>query len=242
MRRALACAAAVLGLTAFSGCRFALAVRRAKKLACASTFEPLHRAPDATRRILVVGDSTAVGIGAGSTSETLAGVLVAQFPSTAIENHACLGARMQDMVPQIDAAEDASYDVVLMSVGGNDIIRGTPRHLFRDALDEAIRKALALSRVVIVLNSPNVGAAPLFPWPLTILLSRRSLRIRLTFEEVCAAHPVEFVNFTFEPALDPFRRQRSVYFAADGLHPTAAAYAYCVEHLKRATRLITALS
>ena len=241
IRRAGGVLAAVLGVAAVRACHFAWSVRRAHRICDACAFEPGHRPPAATRRLLVVGDSTAVGIGAQSPSETLVGHIVAQFPSTLVENHARMGARAADMRTQLACATEGKYDAVLIAVGGNDILRGTPRVAFRASLDEAIRSACALSEIVIVVNCPNVGAAPLFPWPLTAILSRRSLHYRATFEAVCAGHPVDFVNFTYEPKHDPFRRARSVYFASDGLHPTGAAYALCFERLKSATRLLSVL-
>ena len=233
--------ATVLGVAAVRACHFAWSVRRAHRICDACSFEPGHRPPKPVRRVLVVGDSTAVGIGATSPSETLVGHIVAQFPLTHVENHARMGARAHDMPTQLGLAEEARYDAVLIAVGGNDILRGTPRPAFQASLEQALARACALSEIVILVNCPNIGAAPLFPWPLTAILSRRSLRYRATFETVCAGHPVDFVNFTYEPKLDPFRRARSVYFASDGLHPTGAAYALCFERLKSATRLLSVL-
>jgi lysophospholipase L1-like esterase len=234
--------AAVFGLAAARACHFAWSVRRAHRFCDACVFEPGHRPANAVHRLLVVGDSTAVGIGAASPAETLVGHLVARFPETQVENHARVGARAADVTGQFDRAEATRYDAVLIAVGGNDILRGTPLPAFRASLDEVLARACALSEVVILVNCPNIGSAPLFPWPLSAILSRRSLRYRATCETVCAGHPVDFVNFTYEPKLDPFRRARSVYFASDGLHPTGAAYALCFERLTSATRLLRALA
>ena len=234
--------ATALGVAAVRACHFAWSVRRAHRICDACSFEPGYRPPNAERHVLVVGDSTAVGIGATSHEETLVGHIAAQFPATTIENHARMGARAHDMQGQIGAAALARYDAVLMAVGGNDILRGTRPADFEKALDDAIRRACALSEIVIVVNCPNIGAAPLFPWPLNVILSRRSLRYRATFEAVCAGHPVDFVNFTYAPKDDPFRRARSIYFASDGLHPTGEAYRLCFERLKTLTKLPKALA
>ncbi len=240
-RHAVTLAVATTGVAAVRGVRFYLAIRRAQKLARTVAFDLPAVAPNATRRILIVGDSTAVGLGAASPNETLAGRLVGHFPSTAIENHACIGARARDMGSQLGSAAAPMYDAVLIAVGGNDILRRTPRAAFRTQLHGAIAQARSLSGLVIVVNSANVGSAPLFPWPLNTMLSRRSLRFRATFEEVCAALGADFVNFTFEPGQDPFRQQRSLYFSSDGLHPTGAAYELCIERLKTSTRLFSIL-
>jgi lysophospholipase L1-like esterase len=242
IRRGGAVLAAALGVAAVRACHFAWSVRRAHRICDAYAFESGYRPPKAERHVLIVGDSTAVGIGAASQAETLTGHIVSQFPATTIENHARMGARAQDLPGQMETASQTRYDAVLMAVGGNDVLRGTPAAAFEKSLGDAIARACALSDIVIVVNCPNVGAAPLFPWPLNIILSRRSLRYRATFEAVCAGHPVDFVNFTYAPKEDPFRRARSVYFASDGLHPTGEAYKLCFERLKSATKLSKALA
>jgi lysophospholipase L1-like esterase len=234
--------AAALGVAAVRACHFAWSVRRAHRICDACSFETGYRPPKAERHVLIVGDSTAVGIGASSPAETLVGYIAAQFASTTLENHARMGARAHDMPTQLGAAQRPRYDAVLMAVGGNDILRGTEPNAFQKALDDALRQACALSEIVILVNCPNIGAAPLFPWPVSTILSRRSLRYRATFEAVCAGHPVDFVNFTYAPKDDPFRRARSVYFASDGLHPTSEAYRLCFERLKTLTRLPRALA
>ena len=241
VRHAVTLAVATTGVAAVRGMRLYLAIRRAQKHARTVAFDLPSVAPRATRRLLIVGDSTAVGLGASRVDETLAGRLIGHFPSTAVENHACIGARARDMAPQLQCAALSAYDAVLIAVGGNDILRGTPRVAFRTQLESAITQARRLSSLVIVVNSANVGSAPLFPWPLNAMLSRRSLRVRSTFEEVCRKLDAEFVNFTFEPDADPFRQQPAIYFASDGLHPTSAAYALCVERIKSGTRLFSTL-
>ena len=90
--------------------------------------------------------------------------------------------------------------------------------------------------MVIVANSANVGAAPMFGWPLNVILSRRSLRVRRVFAQVCRRHRVRFVNFTYRFQRDAFARQREQYFAEDGLHPTSAAYGYCYTRAEAAQR------
>jgi lysophospholipase L1-like esterase len=165
---------------------------------------------------------------------TSAGRAAEEFPHAAIVNRARLGARLADVPAQLDAA-GAGYDLVLIAAGGNDVIRGTPARAIARGLADAIARARAHGARVVVANSANVGAAPLFIWPLGALLNRRSLRARRVFARVCRAQRVSFVNFTWPPRRDPFRRDRARYFAADGLHPTADAYAHCYAVLKRRT-------
>lgn len=242
IRRTVPLALAVLAAGAWRGWRFVESVKRAHAMAQPDAVHVRCCPPDALRRLLIVGDSTAVGIGATAPDETMAGRLAREFPGVAIENHARMGARAADVVTQLGVAEAARYDAVLIAVGGNDILRRTRLRDFHARLTAALVAARTLSPVVIVVNSGNVGAAPLFPWPLNALLSRRSLQFRAAFEAVCRATDAQFVNFTFEPEVCPFRRERATYFAADGLHPNGAVYSLCVDRLKRDTGLVAALS
>ena len=71
--------------------------------------------------ILVLGDSTAVGIGALS-EENVAGRL-AHALNASVENHAESGALSGDISAQLSSAARKRYDVVLIQVGANDVIR-----------------------------------------------------------------------------------------------------------------------
>jgi lysophospholipase L1-like esterase len=242
VRHSVPLALAVLAAGAWRAWRFVDSVKRAHAMAQPDAVLHAARAPQASCRLLILGDSTAVGIGATGPSETVAGRLAREFPSISIENHARMGARARDLAGQLQMAEFASYDAVLIAIGGNDILRGSSEPEFRAGLKAGLDAARALSEAVIVVNSGNVGAAPLFPWPLNAVLSRRSLRFRSAFEAVCSTAGAEFVNFTYEPSKCPFRRERARYFAADGLHPSGAVYSLCVERLKTDTRLALVLA
>jgi lysophospholipase L1-like esterase len=210
---------------------FAWRVARARRGARgAHAFE--RTLPHAARRVLIVGDSTAVGLGAVEPAATIAGRIAAEFPQAEVVNRAVLGARVDDVTAQLASAGDG-FDVVLIAAGGNDVIRGTPPGTLAFALARAIGRARRHGARVVVANSANVGAAPLFFWPLGPLFTRRSLRVRAVFARVCRAQRACFVNFTWTTRRDPFRRDRARYFAADGLHPTADAYAHCFAVLKR---------
>jgi len=231
---------AVLGITAARLADFYVTVRKAHRYSeGAVRFE--RRLVSPRCRVLIVGDSTAVGLGSASAEASVAGRLAREFPDASIENYARLGARVTTMLEQFECASGC-FDAVLIAVGGNDVIHGTPERRLRAGLDAVLVRARQLSRFVIVANSANVGAAPLFGWPLNLLLSRRSLRVRRVFAQVCRQHRVRFVNFTYRGQRDAFARLRDEYFAEDRLHPSATAYGYCYAVLKRRSALIQVLA
>ena len=239
-RLASGLAGTLLGMAAAHAAHFALGVRHAHGYANrAQRYE--RRIENASHRLLIVGDSTAVGLGTSSVEESLAGRLARDFPHASIENRAELGARVACVLGQL-AEVEGPYDAVLIVAGGNDILRRTRHDELQKTLVAAVRRAQAVAPLVIVVNSGNVGGAPLFSWPLNWVLSRRSLRVRRIFALTCRQMRAQFVNLTFVPERDHFARHRELYFAEDGLHPSSAAYAYCYGALKRRTRLTRMLA
>lgn len=231
---------ALLGIAAARATDFAVTLRRAYLYSERATrFERRLESPRC--RVLIVGDSTAVGLGSVSNEESVAGRIAREFPHASIENHAQLGARVGNLLKQLESVS-GRFDAILIGVGGNDVIRGTRERALRRGLEAVLLRAREMSRMVIVANSANVGAAPLFGWPLNLILSRRSLRVRRVFAQVCRQHRVRFVNFTYRFQRDAFARQREQFFAEDGLHPTSAAYGHCYTVLKRRSALIHALA
>ena len=79
------------------------------------------------QRLLVVGDSTAVGTGAAAPQDSLVGLIGQQHRQWRIDNLAANGARFGDVVRQLERAPEG-YDMVLVLAGGNDVIRFTAHH------------------------------------------------------------------------------------------------------------------
>ena len=135
----------LLGIAAARATDFAVTVRRAYRYSERAT--RFERRLDSPRcRVLVVGDSTAVGLGCVSTEESVAGRIAREFPYASIENHAQCGARVANVLKQLESVS-GPYDAVLIAVGGNDVIRGTrERALLRD-LEAVLLRARELSRM-----------------------------------------------------------------------------------------------
>ena len=74
-----------------------------------------------TVSVLVLGDSTAVGVGSPS-DESVAGRL-GEYLHASVENHAVSGAVTADLPGQIAKAQKQHYDLILIQIGANDIIR-----------------------------------------------------------------------------------------------------------------------
>jgi len=127
--------------------------------------------------VLVVGDSTAVGTGATTPHESIAGRLGAAFPNVSIVNRAANGARTLDVIMQLASVGAGRYDLVLVHVGGNDVLRRTPLRALAPQVDALLRLARKLSSNVIVTTIPNLGLLPMFFPPVSWWVSRRSRHV-----------------------------------------------------------------
>lgn len=177
--------------------------------------------------ILVLGDSTAVGIGS-SGEESVAGRL-STYLDTAVENHAESGARTDDVGGQLKQVQRARYDIILIQVGANDVIRFGSIPDARDSLDAILARARELSDHVVLLTAGKIGEAPFFPRPLGFLWTNRAAALREEFMAAAKTHDVAYVDLYSIP--DPFASDPVRYYAPDGLHLTGDGYGFWYEQV-----------
>lgn len=182
------------------------------------------------RRILVVGDSTAVGTGAARPEESLAGRIGAAHPRWQIDNLAANGAKFEDVQTQLERAS-TGYDLVLVLAGGNDVIRLTSEQQLHSHMEQVIRTAKAHGKQVVLMPCGNVGHAPLFIPPVSWFMDSRSKRLHATAQTVALDSGVRYIRLLKPRALDPFVQRSDELNAADGLHPSSAGYQQWYEEL-----------
>lgn len=228
--RATVAALAALTLVSLSGC----AVWRARQSAeLARQSEPFQAAPaQAMGRLLVVGDSTAVGTGASSPAQSVAGLLAREHPRLAITNLGEDGAKFEAIARQLERAQ-GRWDAVLVLGGGNDVIRLTGYEKLQDAVGRVAQLARERSDVVVFLPSGNVGNAPFFFPPLSWWMTQRSQALHEIVRASAQAHGAAYVNLYKNRADDPFAQQPKALNAKDGLHPSDAGYRVWFDELNR---------
>ena len=200
-----------------------------------------QQAPErVSARLLVVGDSTAVGTGAEEPAQSIAGRIGRDFPDTLIENRAVNGALTKAVDRQIRSAALARYDAVLIQVGGNDALRFTSRRQLEAALRSAIREARAHSPRVALMSTGDLGDAPAIPWPLSYLFRARAEMVRDLFRQVARELDCTYVDLWLPAgAPNPFEREPDRYYARDGLHPAGPGYAAWYTTLREQVPLTT---
>ncbi len=179
--------------------------------------------------ILVVGDSTAVGVGSNAES-TVAGRLSRALDAS-VENYAVSGARTRDIGTQFALKQRTEYDMVLIHIGANDIIRFSALEKLRDDISLVLKDAKGVSDRVVLLTAGRVGDAPFFPRALGWLWNYRSSQVRSHFKASAEKYEIAYVDL-YE-AKDPFSSNPTRFYAPDGLHLTDDGYEFWYEEVAK---------
>jgi len=201
-------------------------VARARALAAlGQPFE--RRLAKSALRVLVLGDSTGVGVGANRPEESIAGLLGQDFPAADIVNVSRSGARVAGALAQARACRRSGlvFDVALLHVGGNDVFRATPMRQLAEDCELLLAELAEVADRTVWLGPPNLGIVPLFPPPFSWVFAARSRAATALFARTAAAHGVSFLDFSAGEHAVQFKRSRD-HFAIDGLHPNSSSYSY----------------
>lgn len=185
-------------------------------------------------KIIIAGDSTAVGTGSAHIERTIGGFLAKDFPNTSIINCGINGARTSAIIDQLARTNETACDMVIISTGGNDVWACTPLSHLETHLTLALREAKRISsHRVILLFFGNEGSAPFFPFFIRWFIMRRTDLVKEVFAKVCTREMVPLIELFSEPKENPFVYDPKKYFAQDGLHPSDAGYWEWYKHLWR---------
>lgn len=186
--------------------------------------------------MLVLGDSTAVGVGADTPADSVAGRIAVQVHAPYVENHAVSGAQVHDLPSQIALARKVRYDIILVMIGGNDIIRFHPAASNADALSE-ILKTLPQASTTILVSAANVGGSTLFPRVVRPVHTWLNQAYHREFAARAQQLGITYVNLSVPRGEDPFLKDPSRYLAPDGLHPSSAGYGLWADAIIRSLGL-----
>lgn len=222
----------ILSIVAYWGANTFFKAKISKEL---MEHEEAYQKPstDYSTTLLVLGDSTGVGVGADTPEDTVAGRLSEYLGATYVENHAVSGAMTVELKEQISKAALEQYDVILIQIGGNDILA------FHDARATAAELSEALGTLpkageVLVMSAGNVGGGTLFPPPMRPFHTLKNLEFHKEFARVAHGWNALYVNL-YEPFWkDPFLRNPYRYLSRDGLHPSSYGYGLWFEKVRKA--------
>jgi lysophospholipase L1-like esterase len=189
----------------------------------------------AAHRVLVVGDSTGVGTGAARPEDSVAGRIAAEFPGIEVINLARNGAKAKDAMVQIESVGEARFDIVLVQVGGNDILGFTDLGELRDDIRQVLTKAGEKGQSILFMSTGNAGLAPAFFPPVSWIYAARTRDARAVFMDASRERGIQYVDLFRERGNELFLSDPDRYYAQDYLHPSSEGYRIWYEELKKQT-------
>lgn len=228
------------GITVLGGFTFGLLVAEAKLArkiigALPSSEQPStdglygRDKPGIPISFVMLGDSTAAGLGVDSAEETC-GVLVAEGLAAVTDrpvrltNVAVSGSRSQDLDEQVTRALAVRPEIAVIMVGANDV---TSRVSATDAvrhLHGVVRRLRAADCAVVVATCPDLGSIQPVKQPLRWIAQRAS-------RQLAAAQTVVVVeqggrSVSLGSLLGKrFAAEPHIMFSKDRYHPSAEGYA-----------------
>lgn len=188
-----------------------------------------------THRILVIGDSTAVGVGAENPEASLAGRIGKDFPQSSIENIGVNGSRTRDLISRLDTTTYNHYDFIVINIGGNDIVRFTPYGDLEKDIRTVLDKAERLSDTVFLVTSGDVGTSELLPFGTRWLFSYRTRKVRDIFIKVAKEKDITYIDIYGGHIKDgdPFKINPEIYYSKDFFHPSSKGYENWYHYMRK---------
>ena len=209
---------------------FTGAIRLAKTIWLIAEVKPYEQTGvgENPQSILVLGDSTGYGTGAGAGKYSIAGLIGADYPGYSVTNNSKNGRTIGEALTEIKTLPtEPKQTLLLLQIGGNDILQKKELDVVRSELKELYSEAKLRATNVVMLSSGNVGTAARFVGTSREgEYDRLSRQFRDMFISVANEAGVTYVDLFEERENDVFLREPKKYFAIDGLHPSAAGYMY----------------
>lgn len=180
---------------------------------------------DPPLRFVALGDSTITGPGLAHPDQIwvrhIARRLSDRF-SVELISLAVGGSKSRDVLElQVPVAEEVRPHLAVVSVGGNDILRGVPVPLFERRLEEIVQRLKAVCDGIVLMGVGDLGTIPRFPLPLNHVASLSGRIADGVHARVALRHGVVKVDHW---AFDPEERWGPEMFCADLFHPNPSGH------------------
>ncbi len=223
----------VVGLSAVAGSVGLIAGQAAyaslRRLPLADGFDPSGEFGDLAQhslRLAILGDSTVTGQGLASVDDCWPRVVARHLADrfrVELRSYAIGGSRSWHVLhEQVPLAEVHRHDVVIVSVGSNDILRMTPVWRFERRLDEIVRRMQRVSSSVILFGVGDLGSIPRLPYPVDRLAAGSGHIADRVHRRVAQRRSVAKID-QWSLTTEAFNRGLHM-FAADLFHPSAEGH------------------
>lgn len=173
-------------------------------------------------RLLIFGDSSAAGVGVQHQKDALTGHLVAGLKhhhTVSWQLEATSGATTGWGVKHLRDLPPARADIVVLSLGINDVKNGVPHRTWANNVDTILNLLTRKHGVQRVYWTalPPIGRFPLLPDPLRAILGRRGDRFDASLKDMIHAR-AQGCYIPLDLDLD------ETHMAPDGFHPGPRIY------------------
>jgi lysophospholipase L1-like esterase len=182
-------------------------------------------------RILVLGDSTAAGVGAGSAQHTIGAIVATGVAALSgrpvqLRNVARSGATSPQLLSQLDRGLESGPEphLAIIMVGANDVKERVDQAYAVRCLAQVVTRLREVGAEVVVGTCPDMGVVRPIPQPLRSLVQHWSRQ--LARAQTVAVVEAGGRTVSLGDLLGPeFRTHWADLFAEDRFHPSAAGYA-----------------
>jgi lysophospholipase L1-like esterase len=188
--------------------------------------------------LVVLGDSTAAGVGAPSVGESLPVLLARRVAEhlgrpVHVVGYGVSGARTADVArEQVPRLVHGGADAVVIVAGANDVTHATPPWVLREQTVEVLRAAKQAGGAPVILGGiPRFRAVPALAEPLrsVVDLAARALRAQQRSAVAAAGDGARFVDIAAEASPRFLGVPESM--SADGYHPSPVGYGFWADAL-----------
>ncbi len=179
-----------------------------------------------TLRLVILGDSTVTAPGIDDADATWSRLVVRHLSARYHVEFTCLaegGAKALDVVEdQLPQALEGQWNVAIVSVGSNDIMRFVPVWRFEQRLDHIVARLQEVADEVILFGVGDLGSIPRLVFPLDRIASGAGHIADLVHRRVAARRGVA--------KIDQWRLTTAAFnsgihmFAPDLFHPSPAGH------------------
>ncbi|MEX0795971.1 MAG: GDSL-type esterase/lipase family protein [Acidimicrobiia bacterium] len=177
-------------------------------------------------RVAVLGDSTVTAPGVGGPDEIWISRICRRLADThrvELKSFAIGGSMAHNLVAeQLEPGLEFEPDLVILSVGANDALKGITARVFEENLNRLVADFIAAGATVIQSGVGDLGTIPRLLPPLRHLLSRRALQFNAVHERVAERHG-SWVVPQRESPMELWRDDRGMW-SADLFHVSARGH------------------
>lgn len=188
--------------------------------------------------ILIVGDSAAAGVGVAQQQQALLGKLLQQLQQDFqidYRLHAKTGHRTGQVIKAIAELDTQHYDVVISSVGVNDVTQLTPPKKWivkQQQLYQTIQQKFS-PMLILATGVPPMNLFPALPNPLAWLFGQYAKQMNQQLDQwVHNQQHMQWLPYDIEQF-----QALNLHMAADGFHPSEEVYALWAAQLAERIKL-----